>query len=107
MSQEATYQTVEFAPGRTMTLETGRLAKQAGGAVVVRLGDTMVLCTAVLSNWVKEGQSFFPLTVDYREKFASGGKIPGGYGKSVKIVPPREATAESEPNTGTPVGKLA
>ncbi len=79
MSQEATYHEVEFAPGRTMTLETGRLAKQAGGAVVVRLGDTMALCTAVLSDYVKEGQSFFPLTVDYREKFASGGKIPGGF----------------------------
>ena len=79
MSQEATYQEVEFTPGRTITLETGRLAKQAGGAVVVRLGDTMVLCTAVLSSYVREGQSFFPLTVDYREKFASGGKIPGGF----------------------------
>ena len=79
MSQQATYTEVEFAPGRAITLETGRLAKQAGGAVVVRLGDTMVLCTAVLSNWVKEGQGFFPLTVDYREKFSSGGKIPGGF----------------------------
>ncbi len=77
--QEGTYQQIEFAPGRVMTLETGRLAKQAGGAVVVRIGDTMVLCTAVLSSSVREGQSFFPLTVDYREKFASGGKIPGGF----------------------------
>ncbi len=62
-----------------MTLETGRLARQAGGAVVVRVGDTMVLCTAVLSKTVRPGQSFFPLTVDYREKFASGGRIPGGF----------------------------
>ena len=62
-----------------MTFETGRLARQAGGAVVVRMADTMVLCTAVLSSSVREGQSFFPLTVDYREKFSSGGKIPGGF----------------------------
>ena len=79
MSKESIYQEVAFAPGRVMTLETGRLAKQAGGAVIVRLGDTMVLCTAVLSDSVREGQNFFPLTVDYREKFASGGKIPGGF----------------------------
>ncbi|MEM6648200.1 MAG: polyribonucleotide nucleotidyltransferase [Bacteroidota bacterium] len=62
-----------------MSFETGRLAKQANGAVVVRLDDTMLLCTAVLSKDVRDGQSFFPLTVDYREKFASGGKIPGGF----------------------------
>ncbi len=76
---EATIKTVEFAPGRTITLETGRLAKQANGSVVVRLGDTMVLCTAVLSPDVKPGQDFFPLTVDYREKYSAGGKIPGGF----------------------------
>ena len=79
MTEESTDHAIEFAPGRVMTFETGRLARQAGGAVVVRLGDTMVLCTAVLSSHVKEGQSFFPLTVDYREKFSSGGKIPGGF----------------------------
>ena len=70
---------VEFAPGKVISLETGRLAKQAGGAVVVRLGDTMVLCTAVISDSVKQGQSYFPLMVDYRESFASGGRIPGGF----------------------------
>ncbi|MCH8961732.1 MAG: polyribonucleotide nucleotidyltransferase, partial [Bacteroidetes bacterium] len=79
MTEESTDHAVEFAPGRVMTFETGRLARQAGGAVVVRLGDTMALCTAVLSSTVREGQSFFPLTVDYREKFSSGGKIPGGF----------------------------
>lgn len=62
-----------------MSFETGRLAKQANGSVVVRQGDTMVLCTAVISNDAKEGQNFFPLTVDYREKFSAGGKIPGGF----------------------------
>ncbi len=69
----------EIAPGKTITLETGRLARQAGGAVVARLGDTMVLCTAVLSKDVRPGQSYFPLMVDYRENFASGGRIPGGF----------------------------
>ncbi len=79
MSPDPTFAHIEFAPGRVLTLETGRLAKQADGAVVVRLGDSMVLCTAVVSQNVKVDQSFFPLTVDYREKFASGGKIPGGF----------------------------
>ena len=60
-------------------METGRLAKQAGGAVVVRSGDTMVMATVVVADTVRIGQSFFPLTVDYREKFSSGGKIPGGF----------------------------
>ncbi|MDX1740163.1 MAG: polyribonucleotide nucleotidyltransferase, partial [Rhodothermales bacterium] len=76
---KATKKEVEIAPGKVISLETGRLAKQAGGAVVARLGDTMVLCTAVVSDSVREGQSFFPLTVDYREKFSSAGKIPGGF----------------------------
>ena len=76
---EAKSQKIEIAPGKTVTLETGRLAKQAGGSVVVRQGDTMVLCTAVLSKDVRTDQSFFPLTVDYREKFSAGGKIPGGF----------------------------
>lgn len=77
--QEGIWKDIEFAPGATMTLETGRLAKQADGAVVVRQGETMVLCTAVISRDTREGQSFFPLTVDYREKFSAGGKIPGGF----------------------------
>ncbi len=78
MSQ-ATIQEIEFTPGRFITLETGRLAKQANGAVVARLGDTMVLATAVLAPEAKESQSFFPLTLEYREKFSAGGKIPGGF----------------------------
>ncbi|MDX1428821.1 MAG: polyribonucleotide nucleotidyltransferase [Rhodothermales bacterium] len=70
---------IEFTPGRKVKLETGRLAKQAGGSVVARLGDTMVLAAATVTDSAKEGQSFFPLTVDYREKFSSAGKIPGGF----------------------------
>ena len=76
---EAKIQTTEIEAGKEVQLETGRLAKQADGAVVVRQGDTMVLCTAVLEDEPKENQHFFPLTVDYREKFAAGGRIPGGF----------------------------
>src|SRR5690606_25371956 len=70
---------IEFAPGSVLSIETGRLAKQAHGSVVVRQGDTMVLCTAVISRDVRPDQNFFPLTVDYREKYSAGGKIPGGF----------------------------
>ncbi len=72
-------QTVDIGQGKEITLETGKLAKQAGGSVVVRQGDTMVLCTAVIEQSAKDGQSFFPLTVDYRERFSAGGKFPGGF----------------------------
>ncbi|HWE37673.1 MAG TPA: polyribonucleotide nucleotidyltransferase [Isosphaeraceae bacterium] len=64
--------------GKTLTLETGRLAKQASGAVVVRLGDTMTLVATVAAPG-REGLDFFPLTVDYREKTYSAGKFPGGF----------------------------
>jgi polyribonucleotide nucleotidyltransferase len=64
-----------------LTIETGKLAKLADGAVTVRSGDTIILVTAVSATSVKEGQDFFPLTVDYREKAAAVGKIPGGYFK--------------------------
>lgn len=65
--------------GREVTLETGKLAAQADGSVVVRIGDTMLLATVVAAKTVKEGQSFFPLSVDYMEKFASAGRIPGNF----------------------------
>ncbi len=64
-----------------LTFETGKLAKLADGAVTVRCGDSIVLATAVSATQIKEGQDFFPLTVDYREKAAAAGKIPGGYFK--------------------------
>ena len=66
--------------GRKLVLETGRVARQADGAVVATLGETNVLCTAV-ANPVKPGQDFFPLTVDYQEKAFAAGKIPGGFFK--------------------------
>jgi polyribonucleotide nucleotidyltransferase len=65
--------------GRKMTLETGRLAKQANGAVVVRSGDSVVLVSACSNQTPKPGQGFFPLTVDYREYTYAAGKIPGGF----------------------------
>ncbi|PQJ33464.1 polyribonucleotide nucleotidyltransferase [Salinibacter sp. 10B] len=78
MKPQATIEDIQFAPERSLSLETGRIAKQADGSVVVRLGDTMVLSTATISDSVRES-NFFPLTVDYREKFAAGGKVPGGF----------------------------
>jgi len=64
-----------------IVIETGKLAKLADGAVTVRCGDTIVIVTAVSATKIKEGQDFFPLTVDYREKAAAVGKLPGGYFK--------------------------
>src|SRR3989338_8286127 len=72
----------EVSLGRkSLILETGRMAKQADGAVVARYGDTMVLVSVCGSRKPKEGADFFPLTVDYQEKTYAGGKIPGGYFK--------------------------
>src|SRR5947199_8147762 len=65
--------------GRTLTLETGKMAKQANGAVVVRSGDSVVLVTACMADQPKPGAAFFPLTVDYREYTYAAGKIPGGF----------------------------
>ncbi|MEA5257326.1 polyribonucleotide nucleotidyltransferase [Arcicella aquatica] len=65
--------------GKEVTIETGKLAKQADGSVVVRSGNMMLLATVVSSQTAKEGTDFLPLSVDYQEKFASAGKIPGGF----------------------------
>src|SRR5688572_5474554 len=67
--------------GHTLSIETGRMAKQADGAVIVRLGDTVVLATACSDDQPKPGIDFLPLTVDYRENTYAAGKIPGGYFK--------------------------
>lgn len=67
--------------GKTLKLETGKLAKQANGSVLATYGDTVVLCTVVAAEEPKEGQDFFPLQVEYREKTAAVGKIPGGFFK--------------------------
>ena len=74
------YQKVEVEfNGQPLTIETGKMARQADGATVVTYGDTKVLCTAVSAKQMREGQGFFPLTVNYQEKFYSGGKIPGSF----------------------------
>src|SRR5437868_8011927 len=67
--------------GKTLTLETGRVARQADGAVLATYGETVVLCAVTAARSVKEGQDFFPLTVHYQEKFSSAGRIPGGFFK--------------------------
>jgi polyribonucleotide nucleotidyltransferase len=65
--------------GKEISIETGKLAKQADGSVVVRLGDTMLLATVVAAPDAKEGVDFLPLTVDYREKYSAAGRFPGGF----------------------------
>ncbi|UAB77883.1 polyribonucleotide nucleotidyltransferase [Erythrobacter sp. SCSIO 43205] len=65
--------------GKTLTLETGRIARQADGAVLATYGETVVLCAVTAAKSVKEGQDFFPLTVHYQEKFSAAGRIPGGF----------------------------
>ena len=73
--------TFDIGDGRMITIETGKLARQADGAVTVRLGNCIILATVVANHEPKEGQSFFPLIVDYQEKFASAGRIPGSFFK--------------------------
>src|SRR5579863_6051613 len=78
--QEAPYQVKVELGGRTLILESGKIAKQANGAVVARYADTWVLCTACMDNRANP-KDFLPLTVDYRENTYSAGKIPGGFFK--------------------------
>ena len=77
---EITRKTIEWG-GRTLSLEAGRVARQADGAVLARYGDTVVLATAVGARKPKEGIDFFPLTVNYQEKYSAAGRIPGGFFK--------------------------
>jgi len=81
MSQTGITHSFDIGDGRIVSLETGKLAKQADGSVVVRLGDTMILATIVSNKEAKEGVDFLPLTVDYQEKYASAGRFPGGFFK--------------------------
>jgi polyribonucleotide nucleotidyltransferase len=74
-------QVVAQVGGQSITIESGKLAKQADGAVTVQLGETIVIVAAVAATKAKPGQDFFPLTVDYREKAAAAGRFPGGYFK--------------------------
>ena len=81
MSQIGITHTFEVGNGTSITLETGKLAKQADGSVVVKMGNTMLLATIVSNKDAKEGTDFLPLSVDYQEKFASAGRFPGGFFK--------------------------
>ena len=72
---------IDLGDGRSISIETGKLAKQADGSVVVRMGNAMLLATVVANKEAGEGVDFLPLTVDYREKFAAAGRFPGGFFK--------------------------
>ena len=80
MIPETSKEIITLDDGREISIETGKLAKQAHGSVVVQMGNTMLLCT-VVSSFQKSNLNFFPLTVDYREKFAAAGRYPGGFMK--------------------------
>src|SRR5215207_5545732 len=71
--------TFDIGDGRIVTIETGKMARQADGAVTVRLGNCIILATVVANKEPREGQEFFPLSVDYQEKFAAAGRIPGSF----------------------------
>lgn len=73
--------TIELGDGRTITIETGKLAKQADGAVVVKMGNTFLLATVVAAKDAKPDVDFMPLTVEYKEKYAAVGRFPGGFQK--------------------------
>src|SRR6201994_2275428 len=79
MKPETTEISVQLSGGKTLTFETGKIAKQAHGSAVVRSGDNVVLATAVANAEPREGVDFFPLTVDYREYTYAGGRFPGGF----------------------------
>ncbi len=81
MSSQAIIKKFKLEDGREISIETGRLAKQAAGAVVVRMDDTMLLATVLVAPEAKEDQDFFPLTVEYKERYSATGKFPGGFFK--------------------------
>ena len=81
MIPNVTREVIDLGDGRSISIETGKLAKQADGSVVVRMGDAMLLATAVSARKASPGIDFLPLTVDYREKFAAAGRFPGGFFK--------------------------
>ncbi|CEN50913.1 polynucleotide phosphorylase/polyadenylase [Capnocytophaga canimorsus] len=81
MIPEVKKEIIDLGDGRTISIETGKLAKQADGSVVVRMGNTMLLATVVSAREINPETDFLPLTVDYREKFAAAGRFPGGFFK--------------------------
>ena len=98
MNYTVNNQTIDLGKGREISLETGKLAKQADGSIVLRCGKTMLLATIVSSNNARDEVDFLPLTVDYREKYAAAGRFPGGFFKrearpsdsEVLVIPLRE-----------------
>src|SRR5580765_4716080 len=87
--------------GNEISIETGKIAKLADGAVIVTCGDTTVLVSAVSALAIKEGQDYFPLTVDYREKAAAVGKFPGGFFRRDIFTTPRSSPSCSAPMVRT------
>ena len=81
MSIQLKTQTIALNDGRTITIETGKLAKQADGSITLRMGDTVLLATVVSNKKLREGIDFFPLSVDYKEKYPADGRFPGGFFK--------------------------
>src|SRR5438045_9549172 len=90
MKPEPTTVTVNLSGGKTISFETGKLAKQAHGSAVVRIGENVVLATATSNPDPREGIDFFPLTVDYREYTYAGGRFPGGFIKREGRMSERE-----------------
>src|SRR5580698_156779 len=90
MKPEATSVSVELTGGKRLTIETGKLAKQAGGSAIVRFGENVVLAAATSNPEPRTGIDFFPLTVDYREYTYAGGRIPGGFIKREGRMSERE-----------------
>ena len=82
--------TIELSDGRVIEIETGKLAKQADGSVVVKMGGTMLLATVTCAKDAKDDVDFMPLQVDYKEKYASAGRFPGGFMKRAVLfgMPP-------------------
>ena len=78
----ATQKVIDLGDGRQIEIETGKLAKQADGSVVVKQGNTMLLATVVAAKDAKEGTDFMPLQVEYKEKYASAGRFPGEIGRA-------------------------
>src|SRR5258705_11845590 len=103
MKPEVTEISVQLPGGKTLKFETGKIAKQAHGSAVVRMGENVVLATAVANPDPREGIDFFPLTVDYREYTYAGGRIPGGFIKREgamsdgKVPTPRQVDQPSGP----------
>ena len=85
------YQKVEIEfNGKPLTIETGKMARQADGATVVTYGETKIMCTAVSDKNMRPGQAFFPLVVNYQEKFYASGKIPGSFFRRERGATERE-----------------